>query len=93
MFIFNISRGLRLIRATKRYKLVSNKPIATVFIKGASTSVSGLTIQLVTKLSEGLTLAKETEKEMDLWEFLHGWGGAWMWEGVEPGNGSPSDKS
>ncbi len=55
--------------------------------------MSGLTVQLVTKLSEGLTLAKETEKEMDLWEFLHGWGGAWMWEGVEPGNGSPSDKS
>jgi hypothetical protein len=43
----------------------SNKPIATGFIKGAPTSVFGLNIQLVTKLSEGPTLAEETEKEMD----------------------------
>ncbi len=93
VFIYNISRGLRLTRATKRYKLVSNKPIATGFIKGAPTSVSGLTVQLVTKLSEEPTLAKETEKEMDCWEFLCSWRGEWMWEGVEPGNDSPWDMS
>ena len=73
--------------------MLSNKPIATGFIKGAPTSVSGLNIQLVTKLSEGPTLAEETEKEMDFWEFLRSWGGAWMWKGVEPGNCSPSDMS
>jgi hypothetical protein len=89
VFINNVSRGLRLTRATKRYKLLSNKPITTEFISGAPTSLSGLTVQLVTKLSEGPTLTKETEKEMDFWEFLRSWGGAWMREGVEPGNGSP----
>lgn len=57
VFIYNVSHGLRLTRATKRYKLVSNEPITTGFIKGAPTSVSGLTVQLVTKLSEGPTLA------------------------------------
>ncbi len=93
MIIYNVSRGLRLTQATKRYTLLLNKPIATGFIKGAPTSVSGFNVQLVTKLSEGPTLAEETEKEMHFWEFLHNWGGAWMWEGVEPGNGSPSDMS
>jgi hypothetical protein len=93
VFIYNISRGQHLTRATKRYKLLSNKPIATGFIKGAPTSVSSLTVQLVTKLSEGLTLGEETEKEMDFWEFLCSWGGVWMWEGVEPGNGSSLDMS
>ncbi len=86
MFIYNVSRGLRLTRATTRYKLVSGEPIATGFIKGAPT-------QLVIKLSEGPTLAEETEKEMEFWEFLRSWGGAWMWEGAEPGNGSPSNMS
>ncbi len=93
MIIYNVSPGLRLTRATKRYKLLSNEPIATGFIKGAPTSVFGLNVQLVTKLSEGPTLAEETEKEMDFWEFLCSWGGAWMWEGVEPGNSSPLDMS
>ena len=93
MFIYNVSRGLHLTRATKRFKLVSNKPIATMFIKGAPTSVSGLTLQLVTKLSEGPTLAKKREKEMDFGEFLRSWGGVWMWEGLEQGNSSPLDMS
>ena len=93
MFIYNVSRGLCLTRATKRYKLLSNEPIARGFTKGAPTSVSGITAQLVTKLSEGPTLAEEAKKKMEIWEFLCSWGGAWMWEGVEPGNGSPSDMS
>ena len=73
--------------------MLSNEPITPGFIKGAPTSVSGLTVQLVTKLSEGPTLAEEMEKEMDFWDFLRSWGGAWIWEGVEPGNDSPSDMS
>jgi hypothetical protein len=88
VFIYNVSQGLSLTQATKRYKLVLNEPISTGSIKGGPTSVSGLTAQLVTKLSEGPTLTKETENEMDFWEFLCSWGGAWMWDGVEPGNNS-----
>ena len=65
MFIYNVSYGLRLTQATKRYKLVSNKPIATGLIEGEPTSVSGLTAQLVTKLSEGPALTKETKKTVE----------------------------
>ena len=74
VFTYNVSCGLHLTRATKRYKLVSNKPIATRFIKGEPTSVSGLTVQFVTKLSEGSALTEETEKTVDFWEFLCSWG-------------------
>ena len=74
MFIYKVLHGLHLTRATKRYKLLLDEPITTEFIKGTPTSVSGLTTQLVTTLSERPTVAEETE-------------------GVEPGNGSPSDMS
>ena len=75
--------------------MLLDEPITTEFIKGTPTSVSGLTTQLVTTLSERPTVAEETEKEMDFcfWELLCSWRGRWMWEGVEPGNGSPSDMS
>ena len=93
IFLYKPLFGLRLTRATKKYKLVSDGPITTGFSKGEPSSVSGLTVQLVTKLSEGPALPEETEKEMDFWEFLRSWGGAWMWDGVETGNASPMDMS
>ena len=93
MFLYNISSGLRLTCATKRYKLVLDKPFAAGFIKGEPTSVSGLTVQLVTKLSEGPTLPEETAKAVEFWEFLCSWGWAWMWDRVEPDNASPMNMS
>ena len=70
---------------------MSDKLIATGFIKGEPTSVYGLIVQLVTKLFEGPALPEETGKAVDFWEFLCSWGGAWMWDGMDPGNNSPTD--
>ncbi len=45
------------------------------------------------KLSEGPALAKGPDKTMDFWEYLYGWGGKWMWEGIVAGKNLPYDMS
>ena len=56
-------------------------------------SVTGVSAQRVTKLSTGPALVAATDARTEFWEFLHGWGGTWMWEVIEPGKDTPADVS
>ena len=67
------------------------EPLSPLVIQGIPTSVTGLSDQQVVKLSEGPALAKGSDETMDFWEFLYSWGGKWMWEGIEAGQGLPCD--
>jgi hypothetical protein len=46
------------------------------------TSVSILSNFIVKKLQDGPHLATSTETELDFWDFLASWGGAWMWSDI-----------
>ncbi len=69
------------------------EPLSPLAIQGIPTSVTGLSDQLVVKLSKGPALAKASDKTMDFWEFLYSWGGKWMLEGIEAGKDSPYNMS
>jgi hypothetical protein len=43
----------------------------------------GFSNQQVVKLSEGPALAQASGEIKNFWEFLHSWGGNWMWEGID----------
>ena len=58
---------------------------------GLPISVTGLAIQQVVKLSTGPALTTAAEARMGFWDFLHRWGGTWMWEVVEYGKDTPVD--
>ena len=53
----------------------------------------GLSEQQVVKLSTGPPLAMAFNARTQFWEFLHSWGGNWMWEMIERVEGTPSDIS
>ena len=55
--------------------------------------VTGFSVQQVIILSIGPALATETDARTGFWEFLHSWGGTWMWEVIEPGKDTPADVS
>jgi hypothetical protein len=46
------------------------------------TSVSILSNFIVKKLQDGPHLATSTETELEFWDFLASWGGAWMWSDI-----------
>ncbi len=47
--------------------------------------------QQVVKLGEGPVLAEAPEKPTNLWNFLHSWGGTWMWEGIDEDQATKGD--
>ncbi len=53
--------------------------------------VTGVSTQRVTKLSTGPILVAATDARTGFWEFLHGWGGTWMWEVIKPSKDTPVD--
>jgi hypothetical protein len=55
--------------------------------------VTGVSVQWVTKLSIGPALVTATDARKGFWEFLHSWGGTWMWEVIEPGKDTLIDVS
>jgi len=55
--------------------------------------VTGFSVQQVIILSIGPALATETDARTGFWEFLHSWGGTWMWEVIEPGKDTLADVS
>ena len=75
------------------YHIVREAPLLPPVVQGIPTSVTGYTIQRVIKLSKGPALAKSVNKRLDFWEVLYSWGGQWMWEGIEAGQGLPYDMS
>jgi hypothetical protein len=93
IFYYKPSSGFRVTQATRSYQIVREEPLLPTFIQGTPTSITGLTVQRVVKLSKGPALAKSLNGRQDFWEFLYSWGGQWMWEGIEAGKGLPYDMS
>jgi hypothetical protein len=85
--------GFHVTRATRTYHIVREAPLLPPVIQAIPTSVTGHTVQWVVKLSKGPALAKAVNKRLDFWEVLYSWGGQWMWEGIEAGQGLPYDMS
>ena len=54
-------------------------------------SVAGLAVRQVVKLSTGPALVTVADACTGFWEFLHSWGGTWLWEVIEPGKDTPAD--
>jgi hypothetical protein len=71
--------------------MVREAPLLPTVIQGIPTSITGSISQWAVKFSEGLALAKASNKRLDFWEFLYSWGGKWMWEGIEASQGLPYD--
>ncbi len=69
--------------------MVREAPLLPTVIQGIPDSITGSIAQRVVKLSKGPALAKASNKRLDFWEFLYSWGGKWMWEGIEAGQGLP----
>ncbi len=75
VFHYKLSSGFGFTRATKKHKLIWDKPLLPLVIQGMPTSASGSTTQQVIKLAEGPALTEETDKAMDFRGFLCSWGG------------------
>lgn len=58
---------------------------------GLPISVTVLATQQVVKLSTGPALATAADAQRGFWDFLHSWGGTWMWEVLEYGKDMPED--
>ena len=59
--------------------------------QGVPILVTGLTIQQVVKLSTGPAFATAADAQRGFWDFLHSWGGTWMWDVLEYGKDTPED--
>ena len=68
---------------------MQEEPLLPSVIHGIPTSVTSLSDQQVVKLSKGPVFAKDPDDKLGFWEFLHSWGGKWMWEGIEAGQDMP----
>jgi hypothetical protein len=69
------------------------EPLSLATDHGIPILVTGVSAQRVTKLFTGPVLAAATDTRIGFWEFLHGWGGTWMWEVIEPGKDTLADVS
>jgi hypothetical protein len=68
---------------TRMYHLAREEPFSPTVVLGLSTSTLGFSNQQVVKLSKGPALAQASVEIKNIWEFLHSWGGNWMWEGID----------
>jgi hypothetical protein len=82
MFLYKPASGFCFTRATQTYHEIHEVPLSPLTICGMPILVSGSSAQQVVKLSVGPS--KKSNARMDFWEFLHSWGGAWMWEVIKP---------
>ena len=73
--------------------MTHEEPLSTATAHCLPISVTGFSAQQVIKLSIGPALATEIDACTGFWEFLHSWGGTWMWEVIEPGKDTPEDVS
>jgi len=68
----------RCTRSSTSYELVWEEDLLPTFKRGTPTSILTFTNTKVTKLNEGVPLAKGQLLPTDFWEFLDTWGGTWM---------------
>ena len=93
MFHYKPTAGFCLTRSNRTYHMTYEEPLSPAMDHGLPILVTGISVQWVIKLSIGPTLATETDTHTGFWEFLHSWGGTWMWEVIEPGTDTPEDVS
>ncbi len=91
MFHYKQVAGFCLTRSTHAYLMSYKEPLSPATDHGTPILVTGVSTQRVTKLSTGPVLVAATDSRTRFWEFLHGWGGTWMWEVIEPGKDTPVD--
>ena len=85
--------GFRITRSSRPYRKSHEEPLKLCTEVGLPVSVIGMPGSQVTKLSVGPAIANPSRTNKDFWEFLHGLGGRWMWEKIEPGKETPTDIS
>jgi hypothetical protein len=93
MFHYKPAAGFRLTRSTGTYHMSYEEPFIPAMDHGLPILFTSLSVQQVTKLSIGPALLTETDACTGFWEFLHSWGGTWMWEVIKPGKDTPEDVS
>ena len=91
LFHYKSAAGLRFTRSTRTYYMSHEEPLPPTMTRGFPILVAGPSIHRVVKLSTGPALATATDTSTGFWEFLHSWGGTWMWEVMEPGKDTPAD--
>ena len=91
LFHYKPAAGLRFTRLTQTYHMSHEEPLLPKTDHGFPISVAGLAVHRVVKLSTGPALATVADARPRFWEFLHSWGGTWMWEVMEPGKDTPAD--
>jgi hypothetical protein len=85
MFHYKPAAGFCLTRSNCTYHMTYEEPLSPAMDHGLPISVTGISVQRVIKLSIRPALPTETDARMGFWEFLHSWGGTWMWEVIKPG--------
>ena len=90
LFHYKPAAGLRFTRSTRTYHMSHEEPLLPKMDHGFPISVAGLAVHWVVKLSTGPALATVADARTGFWEFLHSWGGTWMWEVMEPGTDTPA---
>jgi len=91
MFHYKQVAGFRLTWSNRPYLMSYKEPLSLATDHGIPILVTGVSAQRVTKLSTGPALVTATDARTGFWEFLHSWGGTWMWEVIEPGKDTPVD--
>ena len=77
--------GIRFTRSTRSYQVSREEPHSPGLDVGLPILVVGLSLNRVTKLSEGPALTSTAAVHANFWAFLHSLGGTWMWEVIERG--------
>jgi hypothetical protein len=93
MFHYKPAAGFRLTQSKRTYHMSYEEPLSLAMDHVLPILVTGVSVQRVTKLSIGPALVTTTDTRTGFWEFLHSWGGTWMWEVIEPGKDTPIDVS
>jgi hypothetical protein len=82
IYHYKLLMGHQRTQTTKMYHLVQEEPYISDVILGLPSFISGLSNLQVVMLNKGPALAEVPEKITNFWDFLHSWGGTWMWEGI-----------
>jgi hypothetical protein len=83
--------GFCLTRSNHAYLMSYKKPLSLATDHSIPILFTGVSAQWATKLSTGPALVTATDARTGFWEFLHSWGGTWMWEVIQPSKDTPVD--
>ena len=90
VYHYRPATGIRFTRSTRSYHVSHEEPFSPGTDVGLPISVVGLSLDRVTKLSEGPALTSAAAVHAEFWAFLHSFGGTWMWEVIKTGEDTPN---